>query len=166
MLAYQGFAQGDLGYTGAATGLEAFIVTRSGMSLITGISSKPRGLVGGGVPTADLIMAYRGDGGHWLASQGSLFATSTARNDPSAVSTTHLTPASNNGDIYAEGDLEIDGTAYFDGPIDHNGSTLGLFSTAPVAQQTVTGSRASGAALTDLLTKLANYGLIVDSTTA
>jgi hypothetical protein len=35
-----------------------------------------------------------------------------------------------------------------------------------VAQQTVTGSRATGAALVSLLTALANYGLIVDSSTA
>lgn len=42
---------------------------------------------------------------------------------------------------------------------------LGLFGTAAIAQQTVTGSRGGNAALADLLTKLANYGLIVDSTT-
>lgn len=35
----------------------------------------------------------------------------------------------------------------------------------PVAQETVTGSRGGNAALADLLTKLANKGLIVDSTT-
>ena len=35
----------------------------------------------------------------------------------------------------------------------------------PVAQETVTGSRGANAALADLLTKLANKGIIVDSTT-
>jgi hypothetical protein len=35
-----------------------------------------------------------------------------------------------------------------------------------VAQQTITGSRGSNAALADLLTKLAAKGLVVDSTTA
>lgn len=43
---------------------------------------------------------------------------------------------------------------------------IGFFSTvaaAPVAQQTVTGSKGSNAALTSLLTALAAYGLIVDS---
>lgn len=43
---------------------------------------------------------------------------------------------------------------------------IGFFNSAPVVQQTVTGSRASGAALVDLLSKLATLGLIVDSTSA
>ena len=41
---------------------------------------------------------------------------------------------------------------------------LGFHGATPVAKQTVTGSRGSNAALADLLTKLANLGLIVDST--
>lgn len=43
---------------------------------------------------------------------------------------------------------------------------LGFFGSAAVAKQTITGSRASGAALTDLLTKLAALGLITDGTSA
>lgn len=43
---------------------------------------------------------------------------------------------------------------------------LGFHGATPVAQQTVTGSRGGNAALADLLTKLANLGLIVDSTSA
>jgi len=43
---------------------------------------------------------------------------------------------------------------------------LGFYGTAPVAQQTITGSRGGNAALADLLTKLANTGLIIDNTTA
>lgn len=42
-------------------------------------------------------------------------------------------------------------------------STIG-FNVTPVAKQTVTGSRGGNAALADLLTKLANLGLITDST--
>jgi len=37
--------------------------------------------------------------------------------------------------------------------------------TITLARQTVTGSKGGNAALADLLTKLANIGLIVDSTT-
>lgn len=37
--------------------------------------------------------------------------------------------------------------------------------TTPIAKPTITGSRGGNAALADLLTQLANYGLIVDSTT-
>ncbi len=51
------------------------------------------------------------------------------------------------------GDLEIDGE-------------VGFFGEPGDSQQTVTGSRGGNAALADLLTALATYGLIVDNTTA
>lgn len=43
---------------------------------------------------------------------------------------------------------------------------MGFQGTAPIAKPTVTGSRGGNAALASLLTALANYGLITDSTTA
>lgn len=45
-------------------------------------------------------------------------------------------------------------------------SELAFHGTAPIAKPNVTGSRGGNAALTSLLTALANYGLITDSTTA
>jgi hypothetical protein len=49
---------------------------------------------------------------------------------------------------------------------DSAAQTLGFFlGTSPVGQQTVSGSRGGNAALASLLTALASYGLIVDSTT-
>jgi hypothetical protein len=47
-----------------------------------------------------------------------------------------------------------------------NDTGIGFYAAAPVAQATVTGSRGGNAALADLLTKLANLGLIVDGTSA
>ena len=47
-----------------------------------------------------------------------------------------------------------------------NNTGLGFHATAPVAKQTITGSRAGNAALADLLTKLALIGLVTDGTTA
>lgn len=47
-----------------------------------------------------------------------------------------------------------------------NDTGMGFFAVAPIAQPTVTGSKASGAALQSLLTELANLGLIVDGTSA
>ena len=44
-----------------------------------------------------------------------------------------------------------------------NTTGIGLFGTAPIAKQTVTGSRGSNAALQSLLTALAAYGIITDS---
>ncbi len=43
---------------------------------------------------------------------------------------------------------------------------VGFLGTAPVAKQTVTGSRGGNAALASVLTALANFGLITDSSTA
>ena len=42
---------------------------------------------------------------------------------------------------------------------------IGVFGTTPVAKQTVTGSRGGNAALASLLTAMANFGWITDSTT-
>ena len=50
-----------------------------------------------------------------------------------------------------------------DDPVIHK---IGFFNTTPIVKPTITGSRASGAALQDLLTQLASLGLITDSTTA
>lgn len=47
-----------------------------------------------------------------------------------------------------------------------NGTGMGFFGTAPVAKQSIAGSRGGNAALADLLTKLAATGLITDATTA
>jgi hypothetical protein len=46
------------------------------------------------------------------------------------------------------------------------GGSLGFYGTTPQTQATITGSRGGNAALANLLTALAAYGLIVDSTTA
>jgi hypothetical protein len=56
------------------------------------------------------------------------------------------------------GNLLIQGT-------DNGGVKIGFYGTSPQAKQTVTGSRGSNAALTNLLTVLANLGLLTDSTT-
>ena len=45
-------------------------------------------------------------------------------------------------------------------------TAVGFFTTTPATKKTVTGSRAGNAALASLLTQLANYGLITNSTTA
>jgi len=52
------------------------------------------------------------------------------------------------------------------GAIDHNGSTAGFLGAVPVVRQVPSGSRGGNVALTNLLTGLANLGLITNSTTA
>lgn len=50
--------------------------------------------------------------------------------------------------------------------LDHNGTLLGVYGAAPVAQPTVVGSRAGNAALASLLTSLASQGIVVDGSVA
>jgi hypothetical protein len=63
------------------------------------------------------------------------------------------------GRVTITSDLDIDGD------INHDGSNIGFFGEAPNSKQTVTGSRGGNAALASLLTALASYGLITDSST-
>jgi hypothetical protein len=55
--------------------------------------------------------------------------------------------------------------ASFNGSLRVNG-TIGFNNTAPVARPTVSGAKGSNAALGSLITALAAYGLITDTTTA
>ena len=55
------------------------------------------------------------------------------------------------------GDMDVNGKLRV-------GSSIGFYGTTPIAKPTVTGARGSNAALTSLLTALANLGLITNST--
>lgn len=61
--------------------------------------------------------------------------------------------------------IGTDGSQFFYQALTLAGN-IGFFSTSPQAKKTVTGSRSGNAALASLLTQLAGYGLITDSTTA
>jgi hypothetical protein len=61
------------------------------------------------------------------------------------------------GDVTVGNDLNI--AANFN----HDGSFVGFYGATPGAKPTITGSRGGNAALADLLTELANLGLITDS---
>ena len=61
---------------------------------------------------------------------------------------------------------KTNGTHQITGNLDHDGSNVGFYNTAPAAKQTVTGSRGGNAALASLLTGLAAIGLITDSSSA
>ena len=66
---------------------------------------------------------------------------------------------SNTAIITTTGAVNIGGT------LNHDGSNVGFYGTAPNTKQTITGSRSSNVALANLLTGLVNIGLIADSTT-
>lgn len=64
------------------------------------------------------------------------------------------------------GDAQISGFARITGALDHEGSTAGFFGTAPIAKQTVIGSRGGNVALQSLLEKLNALGILTDNSTA
>ena len=66
----------------------------------------------------------------------------------------------------AEGDTWQSGGATFGGDLDHDGSNIGFYNTAPAAKQAIAGSRGGNAALQSLLSALSTIGLITDSSTA
>lgn len=59
--------------------------------------------------------------------------------------------------------LHNDGRLEIEGSLDHDGSAVGFYGTAPASKPTVTGSRGGNAALASLLTGLASLGLVTDS---
>jgi len=94
-----------------------------------------------------------------------------------ATSSGHVISITNAGTgdaLHGVGALTIDGTTTLSiGPasatdvsVSRAAGKIGFYGHATVAQQTVLGSRATGAALADFLTKMANTGLIVDGSTA
>lgn len=70
-----------------------------------------------------------------------------------------------NGDFRFVGNGLINGGVEIDGSIDHDGSAVGFFGTAPAAKPTIAGSRGANVALASLINGLVSLGLITDSTT-
>lgn len=62
------------------------------------------------------------------------------------------------------GPLHVSGEIELEGAINHDGTTIGFFGSAPNSKETVTGSRGGNVALGNLLDALSNYGLLVDNT--
>lgn len=64
------------------------------------------------------------------------------------------------------GSLRLGSTVSCQVVLGHVSGTLAFYGGAGITRPTITGSRSTPAALTDLLTKLAATGLLIDSTTA
>jgi hypothetical protein len=69
------------------------------------------------------------------------------------------------GDVSISASSDLGLTTSGTAAIELTGNNMGFNGATPIAKPAVTGSRASGAALTSLLTQLANLGLITNSTT-
>lgn len=123
---YQGYGQNT---AASGTGLQAIGVygfAQATNGLMVGVQAQPFSVTNKG------FAFYAPNGNNHFNNGVSYFYTATALQ--SAATTTHITPGTNDGSIYIEALLEVDGTAFFDGDIDHNGSNIGFFGTAPTAQ--------------------------------
>lgn len=68
------------------------------------------------------------------------------------------------GAVVLSSTLQVVSGLTIGGAIDHDGTSIGFFSSTPSGKETVTGSRGGNAALASLCSALANYGLITNST--
>jgi hypothetical protein len=61
--------------------------------------------------------------------------------------------------------LSSTGEVLIGGPLNHDGTTIGFYGATPVTKPTVSGAKGGNAALTSLMTALANLGIVTNSTT-
>lgn len=83
----------------------------------------------------------------------------------SVANTSAAAAASLNASLAAETNARINADARLLPKSGGTAFTIGFQGAAPITQPTVTGSRGGNAALASLLTALADYGLVVDSST-
>lgn len=140
------------------------LITTSGTSLdalgilANGQASGSRGWTVRFGGSADFLLSTGSDSGAANGGGGTAFQATRSGSSVAAVNLGNATanPATNvlgTGLATLNGDCKVVGKSGFN-------------NTAPISKPTVTGSRGGNAALASLLTALANYGLITDSTTA
>jgi hypothetical protein len=97
-----------------------------------------------------------------------MMVLATENHSNTACGTKFVFQTTPNASTTAATALEIgqDKTLTIKGSIDHDGSTIGFFGTAPTTKQTMTGAKSGNAALASVIALLAAYGLGVDNTTA
>lgn len=93
---------------------------------------------------------------------GNLFVADTSADTVQIGAAT----TSDSAKFYVSGKISTSGEIEINGDLNHDGSNVGFYGTAPAAKPTVTGSRGGNAALASLLTALAGLGLITDSSSA
>jgi hypothetical protein len=114
-------------------------------------------------PSSDTAKAIRGAYATTFVGNAAKVASDVAAgiasdgNRPDGTTTTAM--ATDISTTPTAGPLTVTGPARFNG-------TVGFNNTAPIAKPTVSGLKGSNAALASLLTALAAYGLIIDTTGA
>jgi hypothetical protein len=103
----------------------------------------------------------------WRGSQWLFYSSSTALGltiVPGLAST--MTGGATSWTLDAPAIINIGTVAATSIKIGRSGQSLGFYGNAAITRSVVSGSRSGGGALTNLLTALANLGLITDSTSA
>jgi hypothetical protein len=147
----------------------AFFEINSSHQVIVGDGVGAEAIILDGGASSNRILAWKSnDVNRWTLQAGGTESgsdtgsdlTLTAYDDSGSSIGNVLALTRSNRNVRIVVDLEIDGA------LNHDGTTLGVFNTAPATKQTVTGSRGGNAALASLLTALNTYGVITDSSTA
>lgn len=166
------FAQGGIPYASAADVLASLPVGSAGKLLrSTGTLpawstvTMPDTFAAGSLPWASAsntlaALAHPGATGYVLATSG---AATMAWTNNLTIAQINVGALAVSGEVsFAE--ITVDGLALFIGAAAFS-SDVGFYGTVPITKRTITGSRGGNAALASLLTALAAYGLVTDSTT-
>ena len=114
---YKGFASSSSGGTGPVVGVQGFAVAgQTGLSSAVGVD----GVISGSTLAADKRMGVRCSDHMFLRGGSLVISDSAADVTPSAVTTTHLDFLNNCGELYSQGNAEIDGELFCDGNISHS----------------------------------------------
>jgi hypothetical protein len=189
-LATSGLYTANAGIT-VASGTTTLGVTNAGATTLTGLTVTPNtstlsALVAGATSVTTLATSglYTASAGITIAS-GSLTALATGVTTLSSsglatLNSLAVTPGDSSvvkltasglitgtaGLTISSGSTTIAGTLTAQANFLHTGSAFAFFNSAAQTKQTITGSRGGNAALANLLSALANHGMITDSTTA
>lgn len=123
------------------------------------IASSPSATLNGIAATMIIEGPPNMAGGHWLFAGGAVYALAVKAGNVLI-----------NNDLVINGGITIGGNTLLAGTNTtifgafQTQGNIGFFSQTPQAKQTVTGSKASGAAWASLLGALVTYGLVIDST--
>lgn len=152
-IGYQGLASSSAGHTGSLIGVEGLVTDVSGIDYVVGLQGN---CVLASNVVADKRVSLRGNVGHGVISQGSMWVASTSRLYPNAITPTHLA-TTDDGQLWCEDAAEVEGHFYADGgqTVARAAKTAGY--TATTADHII-GCDSSGGAFTITLMAAATAG--------
>jgi hypothetical protein len=145
-------ASSSLAVTGVAT-LSSTLSVAGGTTLSSTLAVTGAATFSSTINSQTISAAANFTGTIAVAGAATLSATLAVTSNATVGGTLGVT-----GKVTASAEVQIDGD------LNHDGTNVGFYAQAPVARQTVTGSKAGNAALGNLMTALAALGLVSDGT--